>query len=64
MAYQKFQIITLLFAGLLSTTSCDAPNEPGKQYLTVIKEKRIRRGTAFTKLAAQLNCQGYITVQR
>ncbi|MES2268641.1 MAG: YncE family protein [Bacteroidota bacterium] len=38
MSYQKYQIITLLCAGLLLTTSCDAQTESGKQYLTIEKE--------------------------
>jgi hypothetical protein len=38
MQYQKYRLITLLCAGLLSTTSCHAQNEQGKQYLTVAKE--------------------------
>jgi YVTN family beta-propeller protein len=37
MQYQKYRIITLLFAGLLSIAGCDAQNETGKQSLSLFQ---------------------------
>jgi hypothetical protein len=38
MRYQKYPLLTLLLAGLISFTACNAQDETGKQLLKLEKE--------------------------